>query len=457
MLQPDVRSEQTPAARKGGRALVVFLFVLSFLCALSSACMFYVYAVNSADVFPTGTLLLSQPWAVDTALNVSGLAPAEAAAKLQEDVNAFLSAESISVHLQSSTYTLAPEELQLSCDVSDCVERAWNAYAGAGPFERAMNGLARRGQQLSYSVNWKVAQSSIREVADYIALSQSEPAVDAALTGWNLSGPAITPEKAGVMPDADAVYRSLVEYVSKCLFGTSLVVTDTKPIEPVVTADMIRGQLQDLSSAAIKKTAYSDKEQKALTAAVAQLQGAMLLPGQTLDARALLMTAGVDSGDAGAFTTALFQAAHAAGLDVQRSTASTPLANVDAGLEAVLYGASDVCTVANGASGPVAFTAAFQDGVLRVNVHGACILPEGVTRKLSAKVTATKSAPKTAETVKDPALFQGEEVVDRPAAKGQTVEVSTVDMQGERELTRTPFATVTYEPQAEVIRVGTKK
>lgn len=364
-------------------------------------------------------------------------------------------------------------EIPIQSDAAQVLESAY-AYARDGElqerFEKVQSLLT---QSIDFPLTISADEKAIEKVIDRAAAQVEIPAIDAAVSTFDISTKTFvfTSEQAGVSLDTESLRDQAAQALAQHAVPIQLTGQLTV-VEPAVKRADLESSYRLLSSFSTKTTSNKARNTN-IQLAIDAFHGKVLQPGETFSineatgertpAKGYRAAGAIKNGrlvpEPGGgvcqVSTTLFNTVVRAGLTIaERHNHSFPIDYVPRGHDAMInYPDSDL-KFTNEGSGPVYLVAYFENRKLTMEVYGTPILEEGVTVDLRANTTQTLSKPAEISRY-DSSQPVGTVIVDRKGRTGYRVNTYIQYRKGEELLSENLLFKSYYRPIAPIVIYGT--
>lgn len=283
--------------------------------------------------------------------------------------------------------TITADELDYHSNYEEIVRQAWQVGHEGTMAERyqAIRQMQKTGASYTIERGWDA--SLLRAVTDAVAAEMSAEAVDAQVTGFDLStlSFSFSQEQAGAYVDAEQLYQTVYTAIYTGS-GNQTIVVSRQTVQPTVTLSELQGRMGMMSEA--KTTAGGNKNRKSnIKLALSTLNGVCVQPGEVFSFNGTVGERTAEAGykSAGAFvdgllseelgggicqvSTTLFNAVAKSDLEViARSPHSRPVGYVDKGKDAAVSWPNQDFKFMNDTDYPVYIVTRYDDEDNRVYV-----------------------------------------------------------------------------------------
>lgn len=401
-------------------------------------------------------------------VSVEGLSEAEAVSRVMEQWVRHLPQE-IALTASPDKWLLSPQELGSKLLLEEAAGRAMQVGRRGGLLERTKERL--RTWRRNHDIRVECAIDETRLTERLVELTQLVDRQPQNAT-VEVEGDKVTPipGKKGRRLDLEQSKQALVTALQDPTVAQAALVVEEQ--EPAITVDDLEHFDTVLASYTTHYNTGQRNRSHNIELAVKALDRTLVKPGEEFSLNEVLgprqpefgykeavtFIAGEISSSSGGgvcqISTTVYNAALLANMEMlQRSHHSMPVHYVPIGRDAtVFYGQIDL-KFRNSLAHPILVLATAEKGSLTVKFLGyheddydVEILRSGVS-----------VLPFETKETEDPELAEGQREVEKKGRKGYRVTVTRVVKKDGEEVAREGLHTDTYRPQAEVVRVGTKR
>ena len=283
----------SPAKKKSGNGKVAALVAAAVVCLAVFGVAIYAYVLHSSgDIFPNVYV---------AGVNIGGMSREEATEAVQAAVDQTYGTSTLTVQLPDRTLSFAPAETQVSLDVEQAVEEAWNYGRQDGVFQTLVATIS--GSTGEHFVNIQdslsINEEYVRSVIDGAAADVQSERMDSTYDVVETEVAATEDTPAETVPtqlvihvgtsqrslDADALYDAVIAAFMNNDFSVIQFDYDEEAYQPVDLSAIYDEMCTDMADA------YYDSENKVIVEevvgygfdlAAAEQQQAMAEEGSTL-------------------------------------------------------------------------------------------------------------------------------------------------------------------------------
>ena len=403
-------------------------------------------------------------------LPVGQMRKAEAVAKLREQWLPTLPQE-VKLTYGSKVFTVKAEDLGREPQLEAAVDKALQLGREPGLLAQLATHLRLMRSSVDLPVTITVARhKAAAEVARIAAQVDREP-VDARVTVTGSDSVDVVPGKPGLKVDQRATVAAIQKAMQTVSGDHAALVVREK--QPKITAKELANLESVLGSYTTTYSAGKVDRSHNLQLAIQSINGTVVMPGEVFSADDAIGPRDEEHGfrDAPIFAngditpatgggicqiaTTIYNAALYAGLPVvERHHHSQPVHYAPAGRDATVYAGQLDLRFSNNTGYPLVVLGSMGSGSVTVNIVGK----REARRKVKLESSNETSVPfATPPPVPDPTLPLGKKVVDKEGRKGIQVAIYRTITKPDGTTTRELLHTDVYKPQAQIVRVGTKK
>ena len=403
------------------------------------------------------------PGVVVDGIDLGGMTMQEASALFSSRQQQATSDFSLVVASGDKRWRITSDEVPMTFDVQDVLERAY-AVGHVGTLEERYAQIVEAQQQgKTFVTRFTYDRDAIAGLVDIIGDSLDVEAKDATLDAFDVNNRTFTftDEQAGYRIDREKLQSDILAALDEGAYDR-VVTPSGSSVEPEVTRAELEGLFGKVASSSTTTTKNNDRNTNISISANA-LNGRVVMPGETLsfndctgqrtgekgyrEAGAIAGGILVDDTGGGVCQTSstLFNAVVRADLEiVERYPHSWPSSYVNRGEDATVNWPSLDFVFRNNGRFPVFIVAWYADQVVTVEVYGE-MLPEGQTIELESETVKTITPSDEVLYVRDESLPAGTRKAGRQKRTGYVVDTYKVYLDAEgNEIKREKLWTTTY-------------